>query len=63
MPERSDNDESEREANLARIGDIQRRSRAKVKEYLSDIETNIRSCERTRVEANRELQILARKVL
>lgn len=49
-------------ANLARIRDNQRRSRARRKEYLQEIEGRLRECEQTGVEASTEIQAAARKV-
>ncbi|KAF2808318.1 uncharacterized protein BDZ99DRAFT_521873 [Mytilinidion resinicola] len=48
---------------LARIRDNQRRSRARRKEYLHELETKLRSCEQTGVEASAEIQDAARRVL
>lgn len=50
-------------ANLARIRDNQRRSRARRKEYLNELETKYRTCEAIGVEASAEIQAAARKVL
>ncbi|KAF2494019.1 hypothetical protein BU16DRAFT_62105 [Lophium mytilinum] len=50
-------------SNLARIRDNQRRSRARRKEYLHELETKLRSCEQTGVEASAEIQNAARRVL
>lgn len=52
-----------RNANLARIRDNQRRSRAKRKEYLQELETKYRSCEQVGVEASAEIQAAARRVV
>jgi hypothetical protein len=49
-------------ANLARIRDNQRRSRARRKEYLQELETSLRQCELQGVEASAEIQTAARKV-
>ncbi|KAF2659149.1 hypothetical protein K491DRAFT_216333 [Lophiostoma macrostomum CBS 122681] len=49
--------------NLARIRDNQRRSRARRKEYLQELEAKIRSCEQMGVEASAEMQSAARRVL
>lgn len=49
-------------ANLARIRDNQRRSRARRKEYLQELEAKLRQCELQGVEASSEIQIAARKV-
>ncbi|KAF2772881.1 hypothetical protein EJ03DRAFT_348405 [Teratosphaeria nubilosa] len=53
---------AQRNANLARIRDNQRRSRARRKEYLQELETRYRQCEQTGVEASAEIQAAARKV-
>ncbi|OBT62492.1 hypothetical protein VE03_08017 [Pseudogymnoascus sp. 23342-1-I1] len=50
-------------ANLARIRDNQRRSRARRKEYLQELEGRLRQCELTGVEASSEIQSAARKVI
>ncbi|KAF2180067.1 hypothetical protein K469DRAFT_693534 [Zopfia rhizophila CBS 207.26] len=50
-------------SNLARIRDNQRRSRARRKEYLQELEAKLRSCEQMGVEASAEIQSAARKVL
>ncbi|KAK5723139.1 hypothetical protein LTR17_013934 [Elasticomyces elasticus] len=44
------------------MGDNQRRSRALRKEYLKELEAKVRSCRQTEAQANRELQMAARKV-
>lgn len=49
--------------NLARIRDNQRRSRARRKEYLQELETKLRHCEQMGVEASAEIQSAARRVL
>ncbi|KAF2728300.1 hypothetical protein EJ04DRAFT_528751 [Polyplosphaeria fusca] len=49
--------------NLARIRDNQRRSRARRKEYLQELEAKLRGCEQMGVEASAEIQSAARKVL
>ncbi|KAJ2907378.1 uncharacterized protein MKZ38_003235 [Zalerion maritima] len=49
-------------ANLARIRDNQRRSRARRKEYLQDLEQKLRMCELQGIEASHEMQAAARKV-
>ncbi|KAF2143786.1 uncharacterized protein K452DRAFT_296765 [Aplosporella prunicola CBS 121167] len=49
--------------NLARIRDNQRRSRARRKEYLQELETKYRNCEQQGVEASAEIQAAARRVL
>ncbi|KAG9947113.1 hypothetical protein KCU85_g5962, partial [Aureobasidium melanogenum] len=53
----------QQKANLARIRDNQRRSRARRKEYLQELETKYRSCEAIGAEASQEIQAAARKVL
>lgn len=54
---------SHKAQNLARIRDNQRRSRARRKEYLQELEAKIRSCEQVGIEASSEIQTAARKVL
>jgi hypothetical protein len=49
-------------ANLARIRDNQRRSRARRKEYLQELEARLRSCELLGIEASSEIQVAARRV-
>ncbi|PBP25570.1 hypothetical protein BUE80_DR003525 [Diplocarpon rosae] len=49
-------------ANLARIRDNQRRSRARRKEYLQELEARLRKCELQGVEASSEIQTAARRV-
>lgn len=49
-------------ANLARIRDNQRRSRARRKEYVQDLEARLRKVELQGVEAATEIQIAARRV-
>lgn len=49
-------------AHLARVRDNQRRSRARRKEYLQEVEGRLRECEQTGVELSAEIQIAARKV-
>ncbi|KAF1948892.1 hypothetical protein CC80DRAFT_520875 [Byssothecium circinans] len=49
--------------NLARIRDNQRRSRARRKEYLNELETKLRNCEQMGIEASAEIQNAARRVL
>jgi hypothetical protein len=49
-------------ANLTRIRDNQRRSRARRKEYLQSLEARWRACELQGVEASAEIQAAARKV-
>lgn len=50
-------------ANNARIRDNQRRSRARKKEYLQEIEEKWRKCKQLGVEASMEMQVSARHVL
>ncbi|KAF2459235.1 hypothetical protein BDY21DRAFT_275531, partial [Lineolata rhizophorae] len=47
----------------ARIRDNQRRSRARRKEYLQELEGKFRNCQQLGVEASAEIQAAARKVL
>ncbi|KAH8718189.1 hypothetical protein HC256_002841 [Beauveria bassiana] len=49
-------------ANLARIRDNQRRSRARRREYLQELEQRLRLCELQGIEATAEVQIAARRV-
>ena len=49
-------------ANLARIRDNQRRSRARRKEYLQELEARLRQCELQGIEASAEIQQVARRV-
>ncbi|KAK4574882.1 hypothetical protein LTR86_001724 [Recurvomyces mirabilis] len=56
-------DDQKRNANLARIRDNQRRSRARRKEYLTELEEKYRTCEKVGAEASAEIQAAARKVL
>lgn len=49
-------------SDLARIRDNQRRSRARRKEYLQELESKFRICERTGAEASSEIQAAARVV-
>jgi len=49
-------------ANLARIRDNQRRSRARRKEYLQELEARLRQCELQGIEASSEIQQAARGV-
>lgn len=49
-------------ANLARIRDNQRRSRARRKEYLQELEARLRQCELQGIEASSEIQMAARRV-
>lgn len=53
---------SQEKANLARIRDNQRRSRARRKEYLQELEARLRQCELHGIEASAEIQVAARKV-
>ncbi|KAI4735668.1 hypothetical protein E4T50_13824 [Aureobasidium sp. EXF-12298] len=53
----------QKEANVARIRDNQRRSRARRKEYLQELEAKYRLCEAVGAEASQEIQTAARKVL
>jgi len=53
---------SSEKANLARIRDNQRRSRARKKEYLQELESRLRQCELQGIEASSEIQGAARKV-
>lgn len=55
--------DSHKAQNLARIRDNQRRSRARRKEYLHELEAKLRSCEQVGIEASSEIQMAARKVL
>ncbi|ODA76255.1 hypothetical protein RJ55_08100 [Drechmeria coniospora] len=52
----------DKKANLARIRDNQRRSRARKKEYLQDLERRVRLWELYGTEASAEIQMAARKV-
>ncbi|XPS76630.1 hypothetical protein M3J09_008678 [Ascochyta lentis] len=54
---------SHKAQNLARIRDNQRRSRARRKEYLQELEARLRSCDQVGIEASAEIQSAARKVL
>ncbi|OAA61341.1 hypothetical protein ISF_05420 [Cordyceps fumosorosea ARSEF 2679] len=49
-------------ANLARIRDNQRRSRARRREYLQELEQRLRLCELQGIEATTEVQVAARRV-
>ncbi|KAK4909391.1 hypothetical protein LTR49_021843, partial [Elasticomyces elasticus] len=60
MLDKGSSDESKRAPNLAGIRKNQRRSRARRKEYLSDIEAKIRSCEQAGPAASQELQTAAK---
>lgn len=53
---------SQEKANLARIRDNQRRSRARRKEYLQELEARLRQCELQGIEASAEIQVAARRV-
>ncbi|KAM3440237.1 hypothetical protein MY4824_002226 [Beauveria thailandica] len=53
---------SQQKANLARIRDNQRRSRARRREYLQELEHRLRLCELQGIEATAEVQIAARRV-
>ncbi|KAK1918847.1 hypothetical protein P3342_010318 [Pyrenophora teres f. teres] len=54
---------SQKAQNLARIRDNQRRSRARRKEYLQELEAKLRSYEQIGIEASSEIQSAARRVL
>ncbi|UPX19090.1 uncharacterized protein EKO05_0009364 [Ascochyta rabiei] len=54
---------SHKAQNLARIRDNQRRSRARRKEYLQELEARLRNCDQAGIEASAEIQNAARKVL
>ncbi|TKA79341.1 hypothetical protein B0A49_01698 [Cryomyces minteri] len=56
-------DQDTTKSNLARIRDNQRRSRARRKEYLQELENKYRHCEAVGVEASAEIQAAARRVL
>ncbi|EKG13415.1 hypothetical protein MPH_09441 [Macrophomina phaseolina MS6] len=49
--------------NLARIRDNQRRSRARRKEYLQELESKYRTCQQLGVQASAEIQAAAKRVL
>ncbi|KAG9232366.1 hypothetical protein BJ875DRAFT_443215 [Amylocarpus encephaloides] len=49
-------------SNLARIRDNQRRSRARRREYLTELESKLRQCEHLGVEASTDIQLAARRV-
>lgn len=53
---------ADRTTNLARVRDNQRRSRARRKEYLTDLESKYRHCEQVGVEASAAIQGAARRV-
>ncbi|KAF2103544.1 hypothetical protein NA57DRAFT_31753, partial [Rhizodiscina lignyota] len=60
----ADNTQTRKEKdNLARIRENQRRSRARRKEYLQELEAKWRACEQKGVEATAEVQAAARQVL
>lgn len=63
MPPISKKTTPSKDPNLVRIRDNQRRSRARRKEYLSELESKLSHCERVGVEASAEIQSAARKVL
>lgn len=52
----------QQKANLARIRDNQRRSRARKREYLQELEQRLRLCELQGIEASSEVQAAARRV-
>ncbi|EME78611.1 uncharacterized protein MYCFIDRAFT_167957 [Pseudocercospora fijiensis CIRAD86] len=55
--------DTDRPSDLARIRENQRRSRARRKEYLQDLERKWRRCEKFGIEASVEIQVAAKKVL
>ncbi|QIW98959.1 hypothetical protein AMS68_004477 [Peltaster fructicola] len=55
--------EEQKAANLARIRDNQRRSRARKKEYITELEERYRACEQVGIEASAEMQAAARRVI
>ena len=55
-------DSVQQKANLARIRDNQRRSRARKREYLQELEQRLRLCELQGIEASAEVQMAARRV-
>jgi len=59
----SDTPSSPKSANLARIRDNQRRSRARRKEYVQELEAKYRECEAKGVQASAEMQVAARRVV
>ncbi|KAF1830990.1 hypothetical protein BDW02DRAFT_74773 [Decorospora gaudefroyi] len=59
----SDSRTSQKAHNLARIRDNQRRSRARRKEYLHELEAKLRSYEQIGIGASAEIQNAARKVV
>lgn len=54
---------SQKSADLARVRDNQRRSRARRKEYLQELETKYWTCEQVGVGASAEIQAAARQVV
>ena len=54
---------AQKTANLARVRDNQRRSRARRREYLSELEEKWRICEHRGIEASAEIQAAARRVV
>lgn len=64
MPENTESEnDPQKAANLARIRDNQRRSRARRKDYLKDLESKYRNCEQIGVSASAEIQAAARSVV
>jgi hypothetical protein len=63
MAEKPAKDEEKRNAALLRVRNNQRRSRARRREYLSELEEKYRTCEQLGVKASAEMQAAARKVL
>ncbi|KAF1966199.1 hypothetical protein BU23DRAFT_560516 [Bimuria novae-zelandiae CBS 107.79] len=55
--------DSKKAQNLARIRDNQRRSRARRKEYLQELEAKLRECEQMGIGVSAEIQSAARRVL
>ncbi|KAK3721033.1 hypothetical protein LTR37_003323 [Vermiconidia calcicola] len=55
--------DAQRSSELSRVRENQRRSRARRKEYLQELENKYHECERTGATASAELQAAARKVL
>ncbi|KAK3712829.1 hypothetical protein LTR37_008920 [Vermiconidia calcicola] len=55
--------DAQRSFELSRVRENQRRSRARRKEYLQELENKYHECERTGATASAELQAAARKVL
>lgn len=62
MSDNSNSNGHSKNPDLARIRDNQRRSRARRKEYLQELESKFRICERTGAEASSEIQAAAREV-